>query len=197
VPAVVPLSPGRRAEAAGLLARAFHDDPLWAWIVPDAPRRANTLPWLFERALGDMSAARIETLDGPLVSLATWLPPGSSPAPPGPSTIAGALRRLGGGLPRLLRYVRAAAALEREAGVADAWLLGGLAVDPGAQGRGLGSALLGEGLRRTDEAGRSVLLWTSNPCNLSFYGRHGFSVAGERPLPRDGPTGWAMVRRPA
>jgi ribosomal protein S18 acetylase RimI-like enzyme len=197
VPAVIPLVAARRVEAAGLLARAFHDDPLWAWVVPDPDRRRRGLPWLFERALGELAAARIETLPGPLVSLATWLPPGSSPAPPALSTLAGSVRRLGGGLPRLVRYTRAAAALEREAGVAGAWLLGGLAVEPAEQGRGLGSTLLEEGLRRSDAAGSPVLLLTSSPRNVRFYERHGFEVAGERPLPSGGPNGWAMVRPPA
>src|SRR6185437_11299210 len=33
--------------ASAVLARAFADDPAWAWVIPDVRRRAALLPWLF------------------------------------------------------------------------------------------------------------------------------------------------------
>ena len=41
-----------------MLARAFHDDPAWVWLIPDAERRARLLPWLF-RVGFDVTAADV------------------------------------------------------------------------------------------------------------------------------------------
>jgi GNAT superfamily N-acetyltransferase len=194
LPPVGPLGPERLAEAGALLARAFADDPLWAWLLPSRERRARRLPALFERALADLGGARLEALGEPLLGCATWLPPGSE----GPTTslrsLADALVRLGSGFPRLVRYAREASRVEAELGAARSWRLGGIGVEPAVQGRGLGSALLRPGLERADAAGLPVVLLTSNPANLPFYERHGFAVRAERPLPAAGPPAWGLVR---
>ena len=179
-----------------MLAGAFLADPLWAWLVPDADVRRSRLPWLFERALADLRVATIEAAGEPLLGVATWIPPATEVAPPPIRTVVGALVRLRGGFGRLVRYGREAARLELEVGAAVSWRLGGIGVDPAAQGRGLGSALVRSGLERADAAGVPVVLLTSNPANVGFYERHGFEVAAERRLPVAGPPGWAMVRQP-
>jgi len=179
-----------------VLARAFLDDPLWAWLVPDPEARRRRLPWLFERALADLRTATIEASGEPLAGVATWIPPATELAPPPLRTVVGALARLRGGFGRLVRYGREAAKLELEVGAAVSWRLGGIGVDPVAQGRGRGSALVRSGLERADAAGVPVVLLTSNPANVAFYERHGFAVAAERLLPAAGPPGWAMVRQP-
>jgi ribosomal protein S18 acetylase RimI-like enzyme len=190
------LEPWRYAEAGQVLARAFLDDPLWIWLVPDADARRRRLPWLFERALADLRDATIETAEEPLAGVATWIPPATEvPAPP-LRTVVGALARLRGGFGRLVHYGREASKLEQEVGAAVSWRLGGIGVDPAAQGRGIGSALVRSGLARADAAGAPVVLLTSNPANVAFYERHGFEVAAERRLPAAGPPGWAMVRQP-
>jgi ribosomal protein S18 acetylase RimI-like enzyme len=191
---VVALEPARLGAAGALLARAFAADPLWVWLLPSAGARARHLPWLFERALADLRDARLEALGEPLLGVTTWLPPGSDPSAPHLRTLVGALARLRGGFPRLLRYAREAARLEEELGVGRAWRLGGIGVDPAAQGQGHGSMLLRRGLERADATGRPVVLLTSNPANVAFYERHGFAVAVERRLPAAGPPAWAMVR---
>ena len=188
------LEESRYAEAGRVLARAFLDDPLWAWLVPDEDARRQRLPWLFERALADVRVATIEAVGEPLAGVATWIPPATEVAAPPLGTVVGALARLRGGFGRLVRYGREAAKLELEVGAAVSWRLGGIGVEPAAQGRGLGSALVRQGLERADAAGRPVVLLTSNPVNVGFYERHGFEVAAERSLPAAGPPGWAMVR---
>lgn len=195
-PAVVPLAAAGRREAAALLARAFAADPLWTWIVPGAGRRASALPWLFERLLGDQREVLIETTEAELAGLAIWVPPSTAMSTARVRTVFGTLVRLRGDVVRLARYAGAASNLEGELGSATSWRLGGIAVDPGQQGRGIGSALLRTGLARADEAGERVILVTSSPSNVPFYERHGFTVAVERPLPETGPPAWGMVRRP-
>ena len=76
------------------------------------------------------------------------------------------------------------------------WYLLIVGVDPDLQGRGLGSALVKEGLVRADEANCPCYLETSEERNLAFYERCGFAVVGTAPLGKGGPPGWAMRRRP-
>ena len=52
-----------------------------------------------------------------------------------------------------------------------------LAVDPGAEGRGIGSLLLAELENR--EQGKVLYLYTDNACTYQFYDRRGFTRAGE------------------
>jgi ribosomal protein S18 acetylase RimI-like enzyme len=58
------------------------------------------------------------------------------------------------------------------------WYLAMIGVDPSRQGRGLGSAVLKESLRRVDESGLPAYLESSNPKNVPLYERFGFEVMG-------------------
>jgi ribosomal protein S18 acetylase RimI-like enzyme len=75
------------------------------------------------------------------------------------------------------------------------WYLFILGVERAAQGRGLGSALLGHRLERMDTSALPVYLESSNERNIAFYARHGFEVTGEVTIPQ-GPTIWPMWREP-
>jgi ribosomal protein S18 acetylase RimI-like enzyme len=59
------------------------------------------------------------------------------------------------------------------------WYLTVIGVDPNAQGRGLGGALMRHSVDRCDEEGALAYLESSNPRNVSLYERHGFEKIGE------------------
>jgi GNAT superfamily N-acetyltransferase len=59
------------------------------------------------------------------------------------------------------------------------WYLGSLGVDPAAQGRGVGAALLGRWLERVDRERSAAYLETDVLANVRFYGRAGFDLEGE------------------
>ncbi len=72
--------------------------------------------------------------------------------------------------------------------------LGVLAVDPDFQGQGLGARLVGAfcALADGDPASAGVALDTSNPENLDWYARFGFTAMGSGPV---GPaTVWSLFR---
>lgn len=75
------------------------------------------------------------------------------------------------------------------------WYLAMIGVDPARQGRGLGSAILKESLRRCDEDGAIAYLESSNPKNVPLYERHGFEVMGFV-QPGDFPGLYPMIRQP-
>lgn len=68
-----------------------------------------------------------------------------------------------------------------------------LAVDPAAQGRGIGAALLAELHGRSAELAVPTFLETGSEANVGFYERLGYGVIGELELP-SGTTQWQMER---
>jgi ribosomal protein S18 acetylase RimI-like enzyme len=194
---VARLDRNRLAEASDVLARAFHDDPAWVWILPDDSRRSDVLPWLF-RVGFDVTAADVWATTGHLRGAARWLPPGRAPMRVAPTlrALVATPFRLGAATGRFLAYGRAVETLRARIAPGPHWYLAGIGVDPSEQHRGIGSALLGPGLEGAAHDRLPCVLLTNNEHNLSFYGSHGFEVVDEAPTPEDGPHAWAMVRSP-
>jgi len=194
---VVRLDQERLAEASTVLARAFQDDPAWVWLIPDAERRKRLLPWLF-RVGFDVTAADVWTTSGMIRGAARWLPPGRPPMRVGPTLRALVTTpfRLGSAIAPFLAYGRAVEALRAEAMPDPHWYLAGIGVDPSAQRRGIGAALLEPGLTAAAHAGLPAALLTNSESNLPFYERHGFRVVREGDTPKGGPHAWAMVKAP-
>jgi ribosomal protein S18 acetylase RimI-like enzyme len=194
---VVRLEDSRLGEASDVLARAFVDDPAWVWLIPDAEKRRQLLPWLF-RVGFDVTAADVWTTAGVIRGAARWLPPGRPPMRVGPTLKALVTTpfRLGSAIAPFLAYGRAVESLRAEAMPGQHWYLAGIGVDPSAQRRGIGTALLEPGLVAATRAGLPAVLLTNNEANLSFYERHGFRVVRKDETPKGGPQAWAMVKAP-
>jgi len=75
------------------------------------------------------------------------------------------------------------------------WYLPLIGVEPNAQGKGLGGALMRHAVARADEDGVPAYLESSNPRNISLYERHGFEVMGRIQIGA-GPLVTPMLRRP-
>ena len=76
------------------------------------------------------------------------------------------------------------------------WHLDSVAVEPGWQGRGIGSALVAFGLEQTRASNTAVILETGTPRNVPLYERLGFHVVEETDSPEGGPHVWFMRRDP-
>jgi ribosomal protein S18 acetylase RimI-like enzyme len=191
------LEADRLDEASHVLARAFHDDPAWRWVIPDEGRRRRLLPWLF-RVGFEITVADVWTTPGAVLGAARWLPPGRAPM-----RVAPALRafvstplRLGSATGRFFAYGRAVETLRAQVAPGPHWYLAGIGVDPSVQRRGLGSALLRPGLEGAAADGVRAVLLTNSERNLTFYERNGFRIVAEGDTPENGPHAWAMVRDP-
>ncbi len=71
-------------------------------------------------------------------------------------------------------------------------LLDSIAVEPTAQGRGIGSALIRFGLEQARVSGHGAWIETGNPRNVPLYQRHGFRVVDDADAPGGGPHVWFM-----
>ncbi len=182
------------AKLAGPLARAFHDDPMFAWILPDASTRTASLEGFFGAL-----ARHVFLPAGTSVRLpdhagaALWLPPGVGTARPGavfavPGILGAFGTRLVAALPLFLEMELAH---PRE----DHHYLGVLGIDPPAQGKGLSKPLLAPTLARADAEGMPAYLETAKATNVAYYRRFGFEVKKEVRL-KDAPPMWCMLRAP-
>jgi ribosomal protein S18 acetylase RimI-like enzyme len=184
--------------AAALLTRAFDDDPLMAWVMPDAARRGHDLRRFFAASLRD--AARFGRVDrSPDGSgAAVWLAPRRFPITPLRLLRSGhALLPIRVGLAtyrRLVRLNEYALMLHHRSVASPHWYLLAIGVDPAQRGRGVGETLLRAGLEIADGARLPAYLETSNPANLPLYERLGFRVAIQGRVPDDGPPIRAMLR---
>jgi GNAT superfamily N-acetyltransferase len=75
------------------------------------------------------------------------------------------------------------------------WYLPFIGVDPAHQGKGLGDALMAYALRRCDRDKLPAYLESTNPRNMSLYGRHGFEPLGTIQV-GSAPPLVPMLRRP-
>jgi ribosomal protein S18 acetylase RimI-like enzyme len=192
----------RRAEAAdlpglaGMLTRAFHDDPVARWACP----RDELRPWMLERFHGArdrqmLRAGEIWMSEGG-ESAAVWAAPDAwrsslrDDLDFARSTLRPSLLRraplVGYGLLGVER---------RHPPKPPHWYLATLGTDPAAQGRGLGTAVLAPVLEECDRDGVAAYLESSKERNVDYYARFGFRVTEEVRLPR-GPRVWLMWRDP-
>jgi GNAT superfamily N-acetyltransferase len=77
------------------------------------------------------------------------------------------------------------------------WLLDQVAVEPAAQGRGIGGAMLRFAIERAEADGLPLVLETGVAANVPLYEHVGFRVAHAAAAPDGGPPIWFMARDPA
>ena len=190
------------AASGAVLGRAFADDPLFTYILPErtAGREAK-LRWFMERgARYGHSYGQVHTTAGNVEGNAVWLPPGdvklTMPRMARTGIVLAPLKFGLGAFSRFLSAVNEMERLHEEQVPERHWYLMILGVDPARQGQGVGSALLAPGLSRADADGLPCYLETMKERNVPFYQRHGFQVLHEGNLPKGGPYYWTM-KRPA
>ena len=184
----------------GVLARAFHDDPLPTFVSPSERRRPavirSFLAPIARDAIPFGHAYAAVDADG-VHGVAAWLPPGAYPP-----SVARQVRQMPGLVrivslvPRRLSFLfRSLGELVRLHPKEEHWYLALLAVDPSRQGQGVGRKLIEPVLARADAEGLPAYLETTKSANVSWYRGAGFELVDEVSV-GDGPPIWTMRREP-
>jgi ribosomal protein S18 acetylase RimI-like enzyme len=195
--------PARKADVPELsraLGRAFYDDPVSVWIMPDDKARAARQRRFFAAIARHhhLAGGGVEVAgEGSAIGAAAlWDPPGRWKQSGReqlmmlPSFISGfglsvaTGRRLG----QLLDQMKQNHPEEPH------WYLAVIGSDPSVRGKGYGQALMQSRLDRVDAEHAPAYLESSKYENVSYYERFGFEVTGELVVP-GGPTLWPMWRR--
>ena len=195
-----------RGRAAGIdgmaeaLAGAFHEDPVFSWVLRHDPGRIEPLRRGFAMFLRRIWLDHEHTYTtAGTVGAAVWEPPGMWKLGLGrrmallPAMI-GVFRRHSPRVLRSLALLEAGHPAEPE--FPAHYYLAFLGVHPRWQGRGLGASLLAPVLERCDAERVPAFLEASTPRNRALYERHGFEVIGEFALGRGAPPQWRMWRAP-
>ena len=196
------LRAGEHAATVVTLARAFHHDPLFDFLVPDLLSQARAALTFLGSAVADATPfgeVWVARADAAVVGAAVWLPPGAYPRGAVRSAVSvgrdlRSVHRLGR---RIASGMRLYAEIDRHhLRVREPhWYLAVLGCDPGWQRRGVGTSLLAPVLDQADREQVPAYLETQKADNVPWYRRHGFDVVAD--IRATGcPQMWAMRRDP-
>ena len=181
---IVRLTEADLPAAAAALSRAFYNDPLQVYTLPDPVERHERSPALFSEALRyGLLFGEVLTTPGEPLGAAIWIGPdaweitderaaraGFDRLPPEMGAEAAA---------RFFSVLALGDEPHRREVRPEHWWLMVLGVAPEAQGGGLARAFLEPVMQRADAAGQQCYLETANPANVAFYERMGFAQVAE------------------
>lgn len=191
---VSPVGPDHYPRIGAMLARAFHDDPVFDWMLPDRTSRIGRMERLFALLLrlhGPHARIFAAPDDG---CASIWQPPGTAGVPFTTMLANGLtmLRVFGRHLPRALAV---SDAIEAHFPEGKFWYVHFVGVEPALQGKGWGRAMMREGLAHVAADGLPTYLETARPENVAFYLGLGFQVTDEWDVPK-GPHFWSLLHQP-
>jgi ribosomal protein S18 acetylase RimI-like enzyme len=198
---VGPVADGAIEAAGAAIARAFQDQPILQYTLPDPTERTRRAPALFAQGLrlARLVGAAFAPVKHPTGAAFGWPIPADDPTPE--QAAAAGLEPL----PDLLGEATYGRFAELTGYVAEqqallvpppCWHLSALGVDPAHQGQGIGSALVRAFLARSAADGVPTGLWTDTPANVGFYRGLGLELVGEGIAPGSGVPYWIFRRDP-
>ncbi|MGH3634641.1 MAG: GNAT family N-acetyltransferase [Mycobacterium sp.] len=181
-----------------VLARAFHDDPVMTWMLPDSASRARALPRMFATMTRHHylagGGAEVASRDGAIAGSTLWDPPGRWKTSRREALLM--MPTLIWGFRSRIPLTRTVMEITTQNHPAEPhWYLMTIGTDPPVRGAGVGQALMHSRLERCDDDHAPAYLEASKPDLIPYYSRLGFEVTVEITLP-NGPKLWPMWRNP-
>lgn len=175
------------------LSDSFSGDPMFNWVFP----RTQLYPYFFRMLVRDVYLPRgIVHIEARGRAAALWLPPEKRfQIAPRLGLLKFGLKLVRhGGLRPVWRVHQQGAVFAQHLPREPHYYLQFIGCRHGDQGRGIGAALLKQGLKICDERGLPAYLECSNRRNVPLYERHGFEVRSQQAVGKNGPTAWFMWR---
>jgi GNAT superfamily N-acetyltransferase len=190
---VIKVDASNSRETAGAVAAGFHDNEIWAWMLPRDWQRHRVLRRhyvsMLRRVFAPRGTAWTTTDFG---GGALWMAPGRLAQSRRERRIE-MLSLMPFGVTGLGRGARFEELIARHHPRVPHWYLNTLSVRPASQRKGYGSALIEPGLALADEQGMPAYLETQRESNIPFYRRFGFELTDRVQL-SDSPPLWLMWR---
>lgn len=185
-----------RPQVVTALCRAFFDDRIYRWLVPDDAQRRRSAVGFYSCFVDACWSHGSVCAAGAGTGVALWVPPGRKlVADEQAQSFGRALMETAGDLAAAARMAQLFELLDYSHPSEDCWYLAFMGVEPRAQGRGIGSGLLAAVLSQADRDQEPVYLEAACPENVRLYERHGFRTMQELKV-ADSPILYAMWRRP-
>lgn len=198
----ITLETSQKERASEVLTQAFHDDPMWTTIFPDADERARSLQNLWQALVGYCLVYGEVYTTTQVQGAACWLAPGNTEL-----TFWRSLRTGFGFVRAVMKYE--GDSRRRFLDVVDFmdnqhkllmdrahWYLWALGVAPEYQGQGVGGRLIQPVLGRAEAKSLPCYLETQTEGNVVFYQKRGFDVLSVGVVPGYGVKIWTMVKKP-
>lgn len=177
--------------AVAAIVAAFLTDPPARFAWPSAHDYLQTMPLATREFAGSCFEHGTAYVSADFCGAALWLPPGVEPN----GEVLGKVFRDTAEREHLDDLLATFEKMEQSHPREPHWYLPQIGVDPIAQGKGLGAALMRHALARCDQERALAYLEASKPQNIPFYLRHGFEVIGEIQIGA-APLITPMLRRP-
>ncbi|MFP4395932.1 MAG: GNAT family N-acetyltransferase [Anaerolineales bacterium] len=200
-PSLVRLTRAQIEPAARVLTRAFADEPLWEYFIPDAARRHQKIYYIFRlMVVYGVRYGEGYATSPDLEGVAVWLPSQRAKMSLWQQIQCGAIPAFFNlGLKTTARISATDAYIEEtheRIAPFPHMYLSVIGVDPAHQGQGHASALLRPMFARLDEEGLPCYLETHTIPNLEIYQHYGFDVREEDTFPNSDTRYWIMIREP-
>jgi GNAT superfamily N-acetyltransferase len=187
--------------ASETLVRAFLDDPLLSYFVPDVSAREKLLRYVFEvRIKFAILHGEVYGTSPNLEGVAVWLPEAKADM-----TVGETIRHYGirvlfkigpGTIFRMLPVGNFIYDVRKKFAPKHYWYLSPIGIAPEFQGKGYAGMLLKPMFTRFDKEGLSCYLEAQKKENADIYLHYGFKVVHEAVIPGTAVKHWAMIREP-
>lgn len=193
------------AQVSRTVMRAFWDDPVMRWLIPDDAEFESSHQLMFASWVRHWLSLETIWVTDDIVGFAGWEPPPSSEAQ------ARLLNKVGNDVDELktellpgenlvhptdrlerIRVLRSV--MDENVPEHEYWHLNLLGTHPDWQRQGIGRRLMQPGFAEADRAGFPCYLETESMENVAYYRHHGFEVRSEWDVPLGGPHMWGMLR---
>jgi GNAT superfamily N-acetyltransferase len=187
--AITQATPDRLPALASVLGRAFMVEPMMRWPLGESDDVEGRLIRAFESFMENPIRLGMVWEAGAAKGAMIWIPVDQIDAVDDGNLAMRSVYEREDGARRFDRFWDWVGSKHPDEPLA---LVDSVAVEPAAQGRGIGSALIRSGLDRARAAGHGVWIETGNPRNVPLYARHGFRVVEDADAPGGGPHIWFM-----
>jgi GNAT superfamily N-acetyltransferase len=191
--AVVPAQAADLAILSDVIAEAFHPLAPAEWLIPDPDARRDIFPGYFGLFVEHALAWGVVHTTPALNAVALWIPVGPG-GPVAPARYAERLATATGRWVHRFRAFDAAVDARHPVGFSHQHL-SMLAVRPGQQGQGIGTALLRAHHQTLDSQNMAAYLEASDLRTRQLYLRHGYADHGAPVQLPGGPRMYPMLRR--